>query len=113
FGDHVQQVQYLAVSPDGKRAVSAAGHHGPDGRDFAPRIWDLETEQLIRRLDKHTGVVTGLAFSPDGQRIASASHDKSLRLWDAETGQEVRCFDEGKTAYLTVDFSRDGKRLLT
>ena len=37
----------------------------------------------------HTGPVTGVAFSPDGKRLASISSDGTVKLWDVETGLEV------------------------
>jgi WD40 repeat protein len=44
--------------------------------------WDLETgkEQLTFR--GHTGVVVGVAFSPDNTRLASCSYDGTVRIWD-------------------------------
>ncbi len=32
------------------------------------------------------GFVLGCAFSPDGRRLVSGSHDHTLKLWDAKTG---------------------------
>lgn len=114
FRDHVQIVRALAVSGNGKRAVSAGGENQKSARDWMLRLWDLETGRLIRRFDdKHNDVVSGVAFSPDGKRVVSACRDKSLRLWDPETGREIRCLDEGKTIYWNVDISRDGKLVLS
>src|SRR5262249_25642569 len=57
--------------------------------------------------------VTGVAFSPDGLRLATASRDETARLWDARTGQELLTL-KGHTAQVrSVSFSPDGTRLAT
>jgi WD40 repeat protein len=45
---------------------------------------------LIRTLEGHMGWVTSVAVTPDGQRVVSASHDRTLRVWDLETGHQLR-----------------------
>ena len=52
-----------------------------------------------------------MAFSPDGQRLASASHDGTVKVWDAATGQETLTLKGHTGVVSSVAFSPDGKRL--
>ncbi len=52
-----------------------------------------------------------MAFSPDGQRLASAGHDRTVKVWDAGTGQEIRTLTGHAGGVLSVAFSPDGQRL--
>jgi len=57
--------------------------------------------------------VYGVAFSPDGKRIVTASADKTARVWDAESGKELRKLEGHTEGALCVAFSPDGKRIVT
>ena len=115
FGDHTQIVRCVAVSPDGKRAVSGGGENPKaDPADWTVRLWDLETGKLVRHFKGHAAPVFSLTFSTDGRRVVSAGDDKSVRLWDVKTGEEIRRFDKDETAgVLSADFSRDGTHILS
>ncbi|MFI5953796.1 TIR domain-containing protein [Cryptosporangium sp. NPDC051539] len=71
-------------------------------------------------LTGHTGEVTAVAFSPDGETIATASRDLTVRLWDTSTGQTIRIIapapqspNDPTTPVPAIAFSPDGKTLAT
>ena len=63
---HTDVVNGVAVTPDGKRAVSAS-------RDKTLKVWDLDTGRALRTLEGHSDRVDGVAVTADGKRAVSAS----------------------------------------
>ena len=61
----------------------------------------------------HFDALWGVAWSPDGTRLLSGSHDGTARVWDANRGTE-RCALAGPSLSISaVAWSPDGTRLLT
>ena len=52
-----------------------------------------------------------MAFSPDGQRVASASRDKTVKLWNASSGKQLGTLTGHSDAVYGVAFSPDGQRV--
>jgi WD40 repeat protein len=105
----------VVFSPDGKRLASASQDlETPDGKAFGEaKVWDAQTGQLILSLKGHTSRVTSVAFSPDRQRLASASEDQTVKVWDAHTGQEIHSLRGHTGTVWSVTFSCDGQRLVS
>jgi FOG: WD40 repeat len=82
---HTGSVQAVALTPQGRRAVSAS-------HDRTLRVWDLESGEPLRTLEGHTGAVWTVTIMPDGRRGISGGSDRTLRVWDLENGSQIAVF---------------------
>ena len=103
---HTGYVNAVAVTPDGRRAVSASA-------DQTLRVWDLESGQTLRRLEGHTGWVNAVAMAADGRRVVSASGDETLRVWDLETGRTEGTLKGHTSRVSAVAITPDGRRAIS
>jgi WD40 repeat protein len=62
-------------------------------------------------LEGHSSDVLGLAFSPDGTRLASSADDDRVCLWNMETGQRAGRIDVGANGLWGIAFAPDGRTL--
>ncbi|MEL4178191.1 NACHT and WD repeat domain-containing protein [Roseateles sp. PN1] len=103
----------LALSPDGKMIAAAAGN--------GVMLWSRAAgkAQLLATLDRHQGDLRDLNFSPDSQRLVTASVDRTARVWDlsdlqADNSPASRELAGGHSSSVSsADFSPDGQFVVT
>ena len=123
----MQEVGSIASPHEGAEvmcvAVSAAGLVATGGSDFVLRLWSSDEVRsgaaavCSKELVGHTRTVTCIAFSPDGEHVASCSRDpQDVRIWEIQSGLCVMelGIDCGHDGWVTsLCYSPDGRTLLT
>lgn len=115
---HSARVLTLAWSPDGKSIASG-------GEDKMVHIWNMQRERgsfltswLFHTRGQftfrgHFGRVNALAWSPNGQRVASVGSDKTLQVWDTISGRKYFIHRNPSSTLTSVAWSYDGRFLAT
>ena len=66
----------------------------------------------VTTLEGHSSPVNSVAYSSAGDRIVSASWDKTIRLWDAQTGAQLHTFQDDYVVACAA-FSPDGRTIIS
>ncbi|QDU97172.1 c-type cytochrome domain-containing protein [Lignipirellula cremea] len=73
----------LSVAVDAKGAWAAYGQ-----KNGEIKLVDLATNKVAKTL-KHSGAITGVAFSIDGAKLVSGSQDKTFQVWNVADGKQL------------------------
>ncbi|MDX2076867.1 MAG: hypothetical protein SFZ02_10575 [bacterium] len=113
--DTITQVTQLLMAGRGSILDTT---FSPDGQTIAVAssvgIWlyDAQDDSAQPRfLNGHTGIVSTVAYSPDGSRIISGAWDNTVRVWDATTGELLLTLTGHTEAVNSVMYSPDGSRI--
>ena len=77
------------------------------------RLWDIENQKELQELKGHVYPyrVSALAFSPDGQLLASGSWDETVRLWNIGGHRALAKMKGHEFGVGSLAFSPDGEKL--
>ena len=111
-------IRALAWSPDGKRIASICSSDVANIGQKVVRVWDMPTGQELVSCPMRTGFsnaalseASALAWSPDGNYLASGCGNKAIYVWDAATGRQVTTWSIDSGMVLAVAWAPNSKQI--
>jgi WD40 repeat protein len=108
-------VRSVAISPDSTLIAAGVEQYNAGSQTSfgAVQIWRISNGMLVQNFTGYGAAVNSVAFSPDGQYVASGSSDRSLKVWRIADGTLVsNRFDHAERVN-AVAFSPNGQWLAT
>jgi WD40 repeat protein len=97
-------------SADGTR-LATAPFPKVSSTDYPVRIWNAGSGALVSELKGHGDMIRSIVFSPNGQRVLTASANKTAKIWDSGAGESLAALDcDGRVE--SAQFNGDGTRIL-
>ena len=103
---HSNALESIAITPDGRWAVSGS-------LDHTLRLWDLKAGICLRSFEGHSSAVLSVSVTPDGRQAVSASDDGTIRIWSLDSGICVRTLEGGIDGRGSVSMTANGRRLVS
>ena len=108
---HKSAVTAVAISSDGKLALSGGGEKGPSP-DTALRLWDIARGAVLGKLEGSKQIVACIAFAKSAG-IAFSGAGNTVTVWDLQEMKPLRSWVAHDTAIHCLAVLPDGKRLIT
>ena len=99
---HHESVISIALTPDGRKAVSASF-------DTTLRVWDLASGACLHVLAGHSAEARRVMVTRDGRTAVSASNDRTLRAWDLSSGSCACIYHAAGKVVSLSDIRPDGE----
>jgi WD40 repeat protein len=135
FEGHSKWVNSVAYSPDGQTLASGSNDNSvgevlaSGSFDDTIKLWNVKTGKLLQTLEGNSHSVNSVAYSPDGQTLASGgsisyqelirlkyspdlasgSYDQSIKLWNVKTGNLLQTLEGHSSWVNSVAYSPDGQ----
>ena len=107
---HGGSVHTVAFSPVDALLVASAGENS------TIKLWNLR-DNTVTTFRGHTAAINSMAFSPNGELLASGGDDWTFRLWDVSEKQNIATLrhisDQIQSQVKAVAFSPDGELIAT
>ncbi|KAM0034914.1 putative transcription factor WD40-like family [Helianthus debilis subsp. tardiflorus] len=110
--EHTKEIYTIRWSPTGP------GTNNPNqplvlasaSFDSTIKLWDVETGKLLHSLVAHGDPVYSVAFSPNGEYLASGSLDKCMHIWSVKEARVVKTY-EGSGGIFEVCWNKEGDKI--